>query len=80
MRSLRSALALAALAALSIPFFVPPAAAVGEPGSELTDRVRQPFTGDLGEMLRRRQIRVLVVPSQTFYFVDGGTQRANDSL
>jgi membrane-bound lytic murein transglycosylase MltF len=64
-----------ALAALSIPCFVPPAAAVGEPGSELTDRVRQPFTGDLGEMLRRRQIRVLVVPSQTFYFVDGGTQR-----
>ena len=35
----------------------------------------QPFTGDYDAMVERRRIRVLVVPSRTFYFVDGGTQR-----
>ncbi len=33
------------------------------------------WTGDLDGMLERRQIRMLVVPSRTFYFVDKGTQR-----
>ncbi len=33
------------------------------------------WTGDLDGMLERRQIRLLVVPSRTFYFVDEGTQR-----
>jgi membrane-bound lytic murein transglycosylase MltF len=34
-----------------------------------------PWTGDLDGMLKRRQIRALVVSSKTFYFVDRGTQR-----
>jgi len=37
--------------------------------------VQKPFTGDFDEMAKRRLIRVLVVPSKTFYFVDRGTQR-----
>lgn len=34
-----------------------------------------PWQGDLDGMLARRRIRVLVVPSRTFYFLDKGTQR-----
>lgn len=35
----------------------------------------EPFTGDFGEMLERRRVRVLVPSSLALYFVDGGTQR-----
>ncbi len=35
----------------------------------------QQWTGDLDEMIKRRVIRVLVVYSKTFYFIDKGTQR-----
>jgi membrane-bound lytic murein transglycosylase MltF len=35
----------------------------------------KPWTGDLDGMVERRQIRMLVVPSRTFYFVDKGEQR-----
>jgi membrane-bound lytic murein transglycosylase MltF len=40
------------------------------------------YTGDLDEMVKRRVIRVLVIPSRTMYFVDKGTQRgtAYDAL
>jgi membrane-bound lytic murein transglycosylase MltF len=37
--------------------------------------VMKPWKGDLDEMVERRMIRVLVVPSKTFYFNDRGTQR-----
>lgn len=37
--------------------------------------IMQPWTGDLDQMVERRIIRVLVVPSQTFYFNDKGRQR-----
>jgi membrane-bound lytic murein transglycosylase MltF len=37
--------------------------------------VMQPRKGDLDEMIKRRLIRVLVVPSKTHYFMDRGTQR-----
>jgi membrane-bound lytic murein transglycosylase MltF len=37
--------------------------------------VTQPWKGDLDQMVERRIIRVLVVPSKTFYFNDKGTQR-----
>src|SRR5215470_1094062 len=37
--------------------------------------VMQPWKGDLDGMVARKMIRVLVVPSQTFYFNDHGTQR-----
>jgi membrane-bound lytic murein transglycosylase MltF len=39
------------------------------------ERVQEEWTGDLDGMLERRRVRVLVVPSRTFYFVDKGTQR-----
>jgi membrane-bound lytic murein transglycosylase MltF len=40
------------------------------------------FTGDLDGMLKRRVVRVLVIPSRTSYFMDKGTQRgtAYDSM
>jgi membrane-bound lytic murein transglycosylase MltF len=34
-----------------------------------------PWTGDFDEMVQRRQIRVLVVYSKTFFFLDRGRQR-----
>jgi len=39
------------------------------------ERTQREWTGDLDGMLERRQIRILVVTSRTFYFVDTGTQR-----
>jgi membrane-bound lytic murein transglycosylase MltF len=39
---------------------------------------REAWKGDFDGMVERRQIRVLVVPSRTFYFVDRGTQRGLD--
>jgi len=35
----------------------------------------RPWKGDWDGILKRRTLRVLVVPSRTFYFVDKGTQR-----
>jgi membrane-bound lytic murein transglycosylase MltF len=35
----------------------------------------KPWTGDLDQMVERRRIRVLVVPSMTFFFNDKGQQR-----
>ncbi len=37
--------------------------------------ITEPWTGDLDQMVERRIVRVLVVPSKTFYFNDKGTQR-----
>ena len=37
--------------------------------------VNEPVTGDLDTMVERRRFRVLVVPSKTFYFVEGGQPR-----
>ena len=37
--------------------------------------VEKPWIGDLDGMVERRRVRMLVVPSRTFYFVDKGTQR-----
>jgi len=37
--------------------------------------ITRPWTGDLDQMVERRIVRVLVVPSKTFYFNDKGTQR-----
>jgi membrane-bound lytic murein transglycosylase MltF len=46
-------------------------------GDELSIKLQQrPWSGDLGGMIARRYIRVLVPYSRTLYFVDlGGTQR-----
>jgi len=37
--------------------------------------VLQPWTGDWDGIVKRRALRVLVVYSRTFYFVDKGVQR-----
>ena len=37
--------------------------------------LNQPWTGDFDAMVERHRIRVLVVYSKTFYFLDGATQR-----
>ena len=37
--------------------------------------VNKPWKGDLDGIIKRQVIRVLVVPSKTFYFVDKGIQR-----
>lgn len=44
--------------------------------------LEQRYTGDLDQMIKRRVVRVLVIPSRTTYFMDKGTQRgtAYDSL
>jgi membrane-bound lytic murein transglycosylase MltF len=60
------------------------AAATSAPASETPSRddlsidayaVNKPWKGDLDSMIKRRVIRVLVVPSKTFYFVDKGVER-----
>jgi hypothetical protein len=58
----------AALIALLLP-----ASAAAEP--ILAASVQSRWTGDLDGMIERRRIRVLVVDSKTFYFVDRGRQR-----
>jgi len=52
-------------------------AAAASSGDELSIKLEeQPWTGDLGGMIVRRYIRVLVPYSRTLYFVDlGGAQR-----
>lgn len=69
------------VAALSGPRW---AAATSAPVDETPDRdslnidvnaVNKPWKGDLDAIIKRQVIRVLVVPSKTFYFVDRGVQR-----
>ena len=52
--------------------------AAKSPRDDLTidpQTIMQPWTGDLDQMVERRIVRVLVVPSKTFYFNDKGRQR-----
>jgi membrane-bound lytic murein transglycosylase MltF len=46
----------------------------GEP-TRIEHGIEESWLGDLDGMVGRRRIRVLVVPSRTFYFVDKGQQR-----
>jgi len=52
-----------------------PAARSNRPDYGLPDVTAKKWTGDLDGMIKRRQIRILVPYSKTFYFVDRGTQR-----
>ena len=63
------------LAALTLLFWatLPPRAARSD--DNLLVPLEQRRTGDLDQMVKRRQIRVLVVYSKTFYFLDRGQQR-----
>jgi len=52
------------------------AATVGDGNLSLdVEAANKPWKGDLDGMIKRRLIRVLVVPNRTFYFVDKGVQR-----
>ena len=54
----------------------PPTPAPAPPKEELTlDLEHKSWKGDLDGMIARKVIRVLVVPSKTFYFVNKGVQR-----
>jgi membrane-bound lytic murein transglycosylase MltF len=56
---------------------VAPASADGgaEPPDAFQAVIFKRFTGDLGQMVKRRMIRVGVTYNRTFYFVDAGVQR-----
>src|SRR5574341_1166183 len=70
-------LLLAAGAAAQAPAKPPAKAAApsGRPDYALPDVTAKKWTGDLDGMIKRRQIRILVPYSKTFYFVDRATQR-----
>jgi membrane-bound lytic murein transglycosylase MltF len=76
-RTFRTGLASLSLLAAAKVFAQAPKPA-NTPREDLTidpATVMQPWKGDLDQMVERRIIRVLVVPSKTFYFNDRGTQR-----
>jgi membrane-bound lytic murein transglycosylase MltF len=62
-----------ALLTLLVWAILPPRPA--RPADELLAHVEKPWTGDLDQMIKRRRVRVLVVYSKTFYFLDRGRQR-----
>ncbi|MDG4551565.1 MAG: transporter substrate-binding domain-containing protein [Candidatus Contendobacter sp.] len=67
-----------ALAVFAIALFMLAAAPAQQPPAApyaLPDVTARPWTGDLDGMIKRRQIRILVSYSKTFYFVDRGSQR-----
>ncbi|HSD50552.1 MAG TPA: lytic transglycosylase F, partial [Candidatus Methylomirabilis sp.] len=70
-------LLLAAVAGAQAPAKPPAKAAApsGKTDYALPDVTANKWTGDLDGMIKRRQIRILVPYSKTFYFVDRGTQR-----
>jgi membrane-bound lytic murein transglycosylase MltF len=85
---LRVFIVLAALCACSRGASSPPAAAPEDsraatstaapepaPLSTTLDQVIEPHTGDLPEMLQRRQIRALVAVDRTHFFFDRGAQK-----
>lgn len=45
---------------------------LSELGSALIAPLKNEFTGDLGDMIKRRVIRVLVVPTRTQYWIEDG--------
>jgi membrane-bound lytic murein transglycosylase MltF len=66
---------LACVCALASAQAQPPEADAEAAPQGLEHGVSKPWLGDFDGMLERRQVRILVVPSRTYYFVDRGTQR-----
>jgi membrane-bound lytic murein transglycosylase MltF len=66
--------ALAAATLLLVLAWAPLPARAAKP-AEILAPLEQRATGDLDEMVKKRRIRVLLVHSKTFYFVDRGRQR-----
>jgi hypothetical protein len=67
-----------AAAARAVPVFAQAPKAPNAPREDLTidpETITQSWKGDLDQLVERRIVRVLVVPSKTFYFNDRGTQR-----
>lgn len=60
---------------LGLILFAPLHAAAPDAGYALPDITARPWRGDLDGMIERRQVRILVPYSKTFYFNDQGTQR-----
>ena len=76
-RTVRNGLALLSLLA-AVPAIAQAPKAPTAPREDLTidpTTITQSWKGDLDQMVERRIVRVLVVPSKTFYFNDKGTQR-----
>ena len=76
-RTVRTGLALLSLLA-AVPASAQAPKAANAPREDLTidpETITQSWKGDLDQMVERRIVRVLVVPSKTFYFNDKGTQR-----
>jgi membrane-bound lytic murein transglycosylase MltF len=76
-RTVRTALTSLSLLA-AVPVFAQAPQAPKAPREDLTidpKTIMQSWEGDLDQMVQRRIVRVLVVPSKTFYFNDKGTQR-----
>jgi len=65
------------VAIIALTVAVPLIAFAAETDSALEEALlaNKPWIGDFGEMAEKRQIRVLVVYSKTFYFLDRGRQR-----
>ena len=58
---------------VAAPLIAPAAETDSAPEGALLEK--EPWIGDFDKMAERRQIRVLVVYSKTFYFLDRGRQR-----
>ena len=70
----RGTLTVATLLLLLLLAWTPIPARAAQPADVLKPLEKR-ATGDLDEMLAKRRIRVLLVYSKTFYFVDRGRQR-----
>lgn len=66
---------LAAIIVLAVAVVLNATAAATESSPEDALLSHKPWIGDFDEMAKRRQIRVLVVYSKTFFFLDQGRQR-----
>ncbi len=58
---------------VAVPLIAPASETKSAPGEALLEN--KPWIGDFDKMAAKRQIRVLVVFSKTFYFLDRGRQR-----
>jgi membrane-bound lytic murein transglycosylase MltF len=70
-----TALALVIAVGAAEPFAAQRATSARTPPSLTLEVVTERWTGDFGEMVTRRRIRILTLYNRTHYFVDGGVQR-----
>ena len=75
LQSRRYSILLAAIMALTVALAMMASAADTKPALGEAMLENKPWTGDFDKMTAKRQIRVLVAFSKTFYFLDRGRQR-----